>query len=80
MTHESNALTLRGFLAQWTMTTLLDFKITLAYLAYLGYSGPTTEALMVKDKTFKKKGNTRNVFSCFVIGPPGSGKVVIVFI
>ncbi|KAG8935543.1 ERMES complex Ca(2+)-binding regulatory GTPase gem1 [Tulasnella sp. 418] len=34
---DSGAVTLQGWLAQWSMTTLLDYKTTLAYLAYLGY-------------------------------------------
>lgn len=36
-TNENGAVTLQGWLAQWSMTTLLDYKVTLAYLAYLGY-------------------------------------------
>ncbi|CAO1623514.1 unnamed protein product [Parajaminaea phylloscopi] len=53
-TNENGAVTLQGWLAQWSMTTLLDYKVTLAYLAYLGYpnftvtegmqSGPATTA------------------------------------
>ncbi|GAA5954083.1 hypothetical protein JCM10213_007114 [Rhodosporidiobolus nylandii] len=34
---EPGAVTLQGWLAQWSMTTLLDPRTTLAYLAYLGY-------------------------------------------
>ena len=30
-------MTLQGWLAQWSMTTLLEHRTTLAYLAYLGY-------------------------------------------
>lgn len=46
----NTALTLRGFLSMWTMTTLLDVETTLNYLAYLGYheyqpSSPTTPSL-----------------------------------
>lgn len=37
ITDEHNAVTLQGWLAQWSMTTLLDYPTTLAYLAYLGY-------------------------------------------
>ena len=60
------------------MTTLLDHKTTLAYLAYLGYpSEPRTEALQVTRprKTDRRKGKvTRNVFLCYVCGAAGSGK------
>jgi len=37
ITDEHDAVTLQGWLAQWSMTTLLDHPTTLAYLAYLGY-------------------------------------------
>jgi Ras family protein T1 len=37
ITDEHNAVTLQGWLAQWSMTTMLDHPKTLAYLAYLGY-------------------------------------------
>ncbi|SPO37689.1 probable Mitochondrial Rho GTPase 1 [Pseudozyma flocculosa] len=37
ITDENGAVTLQGWLAQWSMTTLLDHRTTLAYLAYLGY-------------------------------------------
>ncbi|KNE70213.1 small GTP-binding protein domain [Allomyces macrogynus ATCC 38327] len=47
LTNASGALTLQGFLSQWAMTTLLDYKTTLAYLAYLGYDGDTRQALKV---------------------------------
>ncbi|PKI84579.1 ERMES complex Ca(2+)-binding regulatory GTPase gem1 [Malassezia vespertilionis] len=36
-TDEAGAVTLQGWLAQWSMTTLLEHRTTLAYLAYLGY-------------------------------------------
>lgn len=60
------------------MTTLLDHKTTLAYLAYLGYPDePRTGALQVTRgrKTDRRKGKvTRNVFLCYVCGAAGSGK------
>ncbi|WFD30913.1 ERMES complex Ca(2+)-binding regulatory GTPase gem1 [Malassezia sp. CBS 17886] len=37
VTDESGNVTLQGWLAQWSMTTLLEHRTTLAYLAYLGY-------------------------------------------
>ncbi|GAA5916550.1 hypothetical protein JCM5296_005098 [Sporobolomyces johnsonii] len=37
ITTPQGAVTLQGWLAQWSMTTLLEPRITLAYLAYLGY-------------------------------------------
>ena len=61
-----------------SMTTLLDHKTTLAYLAYLGYPDePRTNALQVTRprKSERRKGKvTRNVFLCYVCGAAGSGK------
>jgi Ras family protein T1 len=60
------------------MTTLLDYKTTLAYLAYLGFEGDTTTALKVtrsRKADGKKKRVTRNVFLCYVFGATGCGKV-----
>ncbi|POY72027.1 hypothetical protein BMF94_4942 [Rhodotorula taiwanensis] len=37
ITTPEGAVTLQGWLAQWSMTTLLEPKVTLSYLAYLGY-------------------------------------------
>lgn len=62
-------ITLQAFLAQWSMLTLLDYKKTLAYLAYLGCSD-TPKALKVVRKN-------RDVFLCFVFGAAGSGKSTI---
>ena len=60
------------------MVTLLDHKITLAYLAYLGYPDePRTGALLVTRprKHDRRRGkSTRNVFLCYVCGAAGSGK------
>ncbi|KAI8616444.1 P-loop containing nucleoside triphosphate hydrolase protein [Chytriomyces sp. MP71] len=77
ITNETNSVTLQGFLAQWSMTTLVDYRTTLAYLAYLGYRGDRTGALKVTrpKRMDRKRGKvTRNVFSCFVFGAVGSGK------
>jgi len=59
------------------MTTLLDHKKTLAYLAYLGFPGESTAALKVTQprKSDRRKGkSSRNVFLCYVCGAAGSGK------
>lgn len=75
---ESGAVTLQGWLAQWSMTTLLEPKTTLAYLAYLGYPNePRTTALQItrSRKIDRRKGkSSRNVFLCYVCGAAGSGK------
>ncbi|ORY98533.1 EF hand associated-domain-containing protein [Syncephalastrum racemosum] len=77
ITTETGFVTLQGWLAQWSMTTLIDYKTTLKYLAYLGYEGDTRTALKVTrpKKVDRKKGKIqRNVFLCYVFGAPGSGK------
>lgn len=63
------------------MTTLLEHKTTLSYLAYLGYPGePRTDALLVTKprRSERRKGRvTRNVFLAYVCGAAGSGKTSI---
>lgn len=69
------------------MTTLLDHRITLAYLCYLGYPSqpsskdqPTTSALKVtrpKRQDFRAGKVTRNVFLVYVVGAAGSGKTAL---
>lgn len=68
--NEQGDVTLQGWLAQWSMTTFLDYRTTLEYLGYFGYgdrvertdkrSGeePTTTALRVtrQRKTRKRDG------------------------
>ncbi|OZJ02947.1 hypothetical protein BZG36_04568, partial [Bifiguratus adelaidae] len=78
--NEAGAVTLQGWLAQWSMTTLMDHKTTLRYLAYLGYEGDRRSALKVTRprKMDRKKGKVqRNVFLCYVLGAPGSGKTAL---
>ncbi|CAG8545799.1 2502_t:CDS:10, partial [Scutellospora calospora] len=60
-----------------SMTTLLDYKTTLSYLAYLGFDGDTTAALKkTKSRKIDKKRNKvqRNVFLVYVFGSAGCGK------
>jgi len=69
------------------MTTLLDHRITLAYLCYLGYPSqpsskdePTTNALKVTRprRQDRRAGKvTRNVFLVYVVGAAGSGKTAL---
>lgn len=78
---ESGYITLQGWLAQWSMTTFEEPKITLEYLAYLGFEGSergtTTSALKIT-KSRKRRARPgrveRNVFKCYVVGSAGSGK------
>ncbi|KAG8817041.1 ERMES complex Ca(2+)-binding regulatory GTPase gem1, partial [Serendipita sp. 399] len=86
---DSGSVTLQGWLAQWSMTTLLEHKQTLAYLAYLGYpDADTTTALKIANPRRlerrakagaggKGKAGSRNVFLCWVCGAAGSGKTAL---
>jgi mitochondrial Rho GTPase 1 len=61
-----------------SMTTLLDFRTTLAYLAYLGYDGNTTKALKItkaRKHDRRRVKVQRTVFLSYVFGATGSGKV-----
>ena len=76
-------ITLQGWLAQWSMTTFLDYKITTAYLIYFGYEDDVKEVLHVtkarkmrrrKGRLYRSPVSDRKVFNCFVVGKPNSGK------
>jgi Ras family protein T1 len=80
--NEGGHITLQGWLAQWSMTTFVSLKTTLAYLAYLGFESSnardtTTSALKTTKarKRRKRPGRVeRNVVLCYVLGAPSSGK------
>lgn len=82
--NESGYVTLQGWLAQWNLTTFLDYKTTLEYLAYLGFDeGNSSRALKITKPRKRRQKNgmiyrqpvyDRNVFNCFLIGAPQSGK------
>ncbi|KAI5807411.1 mitochondrial Rho GTPase 1 [Peziza echinospora] len=78
---EAGHITLQGWLAQWSMTTFVEPKTTLAYLAYLGFEsrekGGNTAALkLTKPRKRRKRAGRveRNVVLCYVLGASGSGK------
>ena len=80
--NEAGHITLAGWLSQWSMQTFTEPKVTLEYLAYLGFesSDPrlsTTTALKVTKarKRTKRPGRVeRNVVLAYILGTPGSGK------
>ncbi|KAJ1718718.1 ERMES complex Ca(2+)-binding regulatory GTPase gem1, partial [Coemansia biformis] len=84
VTNAAGYVTLEGWLAQWSMSTLLDHKLTLAYLAYFGFPGDTRDGICIVGrnggsgssglKKRKKGKQQRNVFLCYVVGAAGSGK------
>lgn len=76
-------ITLQGWLAQWSMTTFLDYKITTAYLVYFGFQEDARLALQItKPRKMRRRAgrlyrsplSDRKVFNCFVVGKPKSGK------
>lgn len=82
--NEEGYVSLQGWLAQWNLTTFLDHKTTLEYLAYLGFDDVNSlKAIRVtkprklrqkQGKIYRGNVNDRNVFNCFVLGAPKSGK------
>jgi mitochondrial Rho GTPase 1 len=81
ITNQEGSITLQGFLAQWSMTTLLDYRITLEYMAYLGFfDSDTTKALKItrRRKPDHKNGKIqRGVFLSYIFGAAGSGKTAV---
>lgn len=80
--NEAGHITLQGWLAQWSMTTFLEPKTTVEYLAYLGFEpsnprDPLTSALKIA-KARKRRNRPgrveRNVVLCYMIGAAGAGK------
>ncbi|KAJ2334745.1 ERMES complex Ca(2+)-binding regulatory GTPase gem1, partial [Coemansia sp. RSA 2673] len=79
VTNAAGNVTLEGWLAQWSMTTLLDHKMTLAYLAYFGFPGDIRDGIRLVGRyggsgsssgssalRRRKKGKLqRNVFLCY---------------
>ncbi|KAJ2451434.1 ERMES complex Ca(2+)-binding regulatory GTPase gem1 [Coemansia sp. RSA 2336] len=83
VTNAAGNVTLEGWLAQWSMSTLLDYKTTLAYLAYFGFPGDIREGISIIPRhgssasslRRRKRGKLqRSVFLCYVVGATGSGK------
>lgn len=80
--NEAGYITLQGWLAQWSMTTFLDPKTTIEYLAYLGFEPPSskdsiTAALKITKarKRRRRPGRVeRNVVLCYLVGAPAAGK------
>lgn len=80
--NEAGYVTLQGWLAQWSMTTFLEPKTTMEYLAYLGFEPQSpkdtlTSAVKITKsrKRRRRPGRVeRNVVLCYMLGAPGAGK------
>ena len=70
-------ITLAGWLAEWTMITLLRPKLTLLYLYFLGFDRSKEEAIrFTRPRSVENENNNlqRNVVRAFVFGAHGVGK------
>ena len=82
MRNEAGHITLQGWLAQWSMTTFIEPKTTIEYLAYLGFEPPNpkesiTSALKITKPRKRRRRPVRverNVVLCYVLGASGAGK------
>ncbi|GAB4840777.1 Mitochondrial Rho GTPase 2 [Ancistrocladus abbreviatus] len=75
-----NGLSLRGFLSEWELMTVLSPVQSLANMIYIGYSGDPASAFHVtRRRTIdrKKRQTDRRLFQCFVFGPKYAGKSVL---
>lgn len=80
--NEAGYVTLQGWLAQWSMTTFIEPKTTIEYLAYLGFEPPNpkdpiTNALKITKPRKRRRRPVRverNVVLCYVLGGAGAGK------
>lgn len=76
-------VTLQGWLAQWAMTTFVDFNVVTEFLVYFGFEEDARLALQItksrryrrrSGKFYRSKVNDRKVFNCLVLGKKFSGK------
>ncbi|KAK7943150.1 Mitochondrial Rho GTPase 1 [Apiospora aurea] len=80
--NEAGHITLQGWLAQWSMTTFLEPKTSLQYLAYLGFEPPNSKDPLTSALKITKPRKRRNrpgrveraVVQCYIIGAGGAGK------
>lgn len=80
--NEAGHITLQGWLAQWSMTTFLEPKTSLQYLAYLGFEPPNSKEPLTSALKITKPRKRRNrpgrveraVVQCYIIGAGGAGK------
>eukprot|EP01119_Soliformovum_irregulare_P019194 TRINITY_DN6027_c0_g1_i1.p1 TRINITY_DN6027_c0_g1~~TRINITY_DN6027_c0_g1_i1.p1 ORF type:complete len:613 (-),score=120.34 TRINITY_DN6027_c0_g1_i1:39-1877(-) len=78
VTNENGAVTLQGFLAQWSLAGALEYKTVLRYLAYLGYEGDQRELIYVSERRDSTDSRIdpshRRTFVCYLFGAPNSGQ------
>eukprot|EP01127_Copromyxa_protea_P022832 TRINITY_DN8393_c0_g1_i1.p1 TRINITY_DN8393_c0_g1~~TRINITY_DN8393_c0_g1_i1.p1 ORF type:complete len:720 (-),score=146.08 TRINITY_DN8393_c0_g1_i1:88-2247(-) len=69
---EHEPVTLKGYLAMWALITLLDPKVAMRYMYYLGFCGKKdrTECITITKE--------RTTFFGYVLGAPGVGKSSVI--
>eukprot|EP00181_Compsopogon_caeruleus_P003060 CAMPEP_0184680684 /NCGR_PEP_ID=MMETSP0312-20130426/3577_1 /TAXON_ID=31354 /ORGANISM="Compsopogon coeruleus, Strain SAG 36.94" /LENGTH=528 /DNA_ID=CAMNT_0027130963 /DNA_START=577 /DNA_END=2163 /DNA_ORIENTATION=+ len=70
-----------AFLARWIISLLDDSSSALMTLVYIGYPDPPSTAITVSKSRRRDRRSrevTRNVFRCYVLGSPKSGKTELV--
>ncbi|KAL6050425.1 ERMES complex Ca(2+)-binding regulatory GTPase gem1 [Balamuthia mandrillaris] len=73
-TDSNGNVTLQGWLAQWSMTTLLDFRTTLRYLALMGYEEDLIHAVCPVAHASSLQHDCPRTMRGLVLGAPSSGK------
>ncbi|KAI9890449.1 MAG: ERMES complex Ca(2+)-binding regulatory GTPase gem1 [Vezdaea aestivalis] len=68
--NEAGHVTLQGWLAQWSMTTLLTPAVTLSYLAYLGYEDIPKPSTTSTSSTLGPTISKPNTTSALRVTPP----------
>lgn len=85
----SGEMSLHQFYGMWAMLTIMNYKLTLQYLAYLGYyhhnytTSSAKEAIKILPMSSRKSKmhyNERSVFHGLVFGAIGSGKVSLMIL
>lgn len=76
-TTDMGYISLKGFLSQWALMTLLDPRYSLANLICIGYRDNPSAALRLTSRRSEDRKNQkteRNVFQCYVFGSKTAGK------
>ena len=75
-TNDQGYITLDGWLAEWSLITLLQPRLTLIYLYFLGFNQIKEALVCTRKRSIEDKENNlaRNVVRGFVFGTDGVGK------
>eukprot|EP00727_Mastigamoeba_balamuthi_P002420 m51a1_g12175 hypothetical protein (658) ;mRNA; f:1048-3783 len=77
-TNADGNLTMAGFMSQWAMTTLVNYRITMHYLAFFGFPRDTRNGFRrVRNSPEYSKLPQRSTWLCYVFGSRGCGKAIL---